>query len=197
MNTKSARAVFLDRDGTIIEDLEYLSDAEKIRFLPGAAEALRALHKAGFLLVVITNQSGIARGLLDEKTCRAIIDRFTELLAAEDVPIAAVHYCPHLPGAAVAQYDRQCDCRKPRPGLFRKAGEELAIDFERSWAIGDSLRDLQPARELGASTILVLTGKGAKQALLPEAASAADRIVADIREAAWVITGCAGSTHTA
>jgi D-glycero-D-manno-heptose 1,7-bisphosphate phosphatase len=192
LSTKSARAVFLDRDGTIIEDLEYLSAPDRIRLLPGAVKALRALHEAGFLLVVITNQSGIARGLLDEKTCQAVIDRFVELLAGEGVPIAAVHYCPHLPGAAVAQYDRQCDCRKPAPGLFRKAGQELAIDFARSWAIGDSLRDLQPARELGASTILVLTGKGARQASLPEAASAADRIAADILEAAQIITGCAG-----
>ncbi len=196
MTTESARAVFLDRDGTIIRDCEYLSDPAGIELLPGAAEALRALHEAGFLLVIITNQSGVARGLFDEAACRAVNERFVELLAERGAPVAAVYYCPHLPGAAVPEYDMECDCRKPGTALFTKAAGDLGIDFARSWAVGDSLRDLKPAKELGAATVLVLTGKGAAQASLADARAAADRIAADIREAADLITGSAESTHT-
>jgi D-glycero-D-manno-heptose 1,7-bisphosphate phosphatase len=196
LTTESARAVFLDRDGTIIRDLEYLGDPAEMEFLPGAPEALRTLHEAGFLLVVITNQSGVARGLFDEAACREVNDRFVEVLAGQGVPVTAVYYCPHLPGAAVPEYDMECECRKPGTALFRQAAEEFDIDFARSWAVGDSLRDLQPAKKLGARTVLVLTGKGAGQASLPEARSAADRTAADIREAAEIIIESADSPHT-
>lgn len=196
MTTKSARAVFLDRDGTIIRDLEYLSDPDRIELLPGAAEALLKLHEAGFLIVVITNQSGVARGFFDEATCRAVNERFVEILAARDVPVTGVYYCPHLPGAVIPEYDVQCGCRKPGTDLFSRAVEELDIDISSSWAVGDSLRDLLPAKKLGASTILVLTGKGQEQVSLPEAQSAADRIAADISEAAEVISGSTGVPRT-
>jgi D-glycero-D-manno-heptose 1,7-bisphosphate phosphatase len=196
LTIKSARAVFLDRDGTIIRDLEYLSDPDRIELLPGADEALRKLHEAGFLLVVITNQSGVARGFFDEATCWAINEKFVEILANMNVPVEEVYYCPHLPGAVVPEYDVRCDCRKPGTGLFTKAIEEHDIDISRSWAVGDSLRDLQPAGELGASTILVLTGKGGLEVSLPQAQSVADRVVADISEAAEVILGSADTPHT-
>lgn len=184
MSAQSRRAVFLDRDGTIIRDTGYLGDLDGIEFLPGAVEAMRSLHDAGYLLVVITNQSGVARGLFDEDRCRAVSERFVSLLAEEGVPVAASFYCPHLPGAAVPEYDKVCDCRKPGRGLFEKAAEELHVDFNSSWAAGDSLRDLEPAKKLGAKTILVLTGKGSKQAGQDGALEIADVICDDLVGAA-------------
>lgn len=192
MENRKHKAVFLDRDGTIIKDLDYLDDPERIELLPGAAEALCSLKDAGFLLVVITNQSGIARGFFDESKYLAVDRRFREILARQGVTLDATYYCPHLPGAAVAQYDRECDCRKPAPGLFEKAASELRIDFARSWALGDSLRDLEPAKNLGAKTILVLTGKGWQQSQDSRCEKVADFTVSDLAEAARLILGRSG-----
>ena len=189
MSARSHKAVFLDRDGTIIEDRNYLGDPAEINLLTGAVEALKSLQERDYLLAVITNQSGIARGFFDEAAYRAVDRRLREILAAEGVRIAATYHCPHLPGAPVLEYDRLCDCRKPGKGLFERAAEELAIDFSHSWSVGDSLRDLQPAKELGARTALVLTGKGREQAARPEAKDVSDIIAADILEASRMIIG--------
>jgi D-glycero-D-manno-heptose 1,7-bisphosphate phosphatase len=187
LSVQPRKAVFLDRDGTVIRDLDYLGDPDKIEFLPGAVEALRSLHAQGYLLVVITNQSGVARGFFDEAACQEVGRRFKETLDAAGVPIAASYYCPHLPGAPVQEYDRVCDCRKPSKGLFEKAARELRIDFSSSWAVGDMLRDLEPAKNLGARTILVLTGKGREQAAEPQAAAIADFTATDLADAARII----------
>ncbi len=184
-----AVAVFLDRDGTIIEDLNYLKDPDRVLLLPGAVEALRLLQNAGYLLVVITNQSGVARGFFDEAACRAVDRRFQQMLAAEGVTVSASYYCPHLPGAAVAEYDVECECRKPAPGLFEKAAREFGVDCSRSWAVGDSLRDIIPAKELGARTVLVLTGKGTREAADDRCRGAADFVAENLAEATKVILG--------
>jgi len=184
---KKQKAIFLDRDGTVIKDLDYLGDPERIELLPGAIEALRSLRDAGYLLVVITNQSGVARGFFDEQTCIAVYNRFRQILADAGVPLDAAYYCPHLPGAPVAQYDRECNCRKPAPGLFEKAAGELKIDFTISWAVGDSLRDLEPAKKLGIRTILVLTGKGRQQMHEAGADHVADHKASDLLKAARLI----------
>ncbi len=185
----SNKAVFLDRDGTIIRDISYLDDPEQIEFLPGAVEALRSLHDKEYLLVVITNQSGVARGFFDEETCRKVNHQFTQRLVAQGIPVGASYYCPHLPGAPVPEYDQVCNCRKPAKGLFEKAARELDIDFKSSWAVGDSLRDLKPGSELGARTVLVLTGKGREQAALEDAGLVADFTAGDLAEAAHIILG--------
>jgi D-glycero-D-manno-heptose 1,7-bisphosphate phosphatase len=187
LSSRSVKAILLDRDGTIIEDLGYLADPGQIHVLPRAVEGLRLLDSAGYILVVITNQSGVARGCFDESTCKAVNEHFREILAGQGVPIAATYFCPHLPGAKVKEYDQVCECRKPGKGLFEQAARQFDIDFARSWAIGDSIRDLEPAKELGARTVLVLTGKGREQARDSRTDSIADIIAADLAEAARVI----------
>ena len=160
------RAVFLDRDGTLIEDLHYLRDPAAVRLLPGVGPALRMLNEAGILAVVATNQSGIARGRLTEAEYQATQRRLDELLAAEGARLDAHYHCPHLP-----EITGPCDCRKPGPGLYREAARDLDIDLASSWWVGDRLRDLAAARVLGGSGVLLLTGSGREEAPLPEARS--------------------------
>lgn len=175
-------AVFLDRDGTIIEDPGYLSDPELVRPLPGAAEALGRLNAAGRLVVVVTNQSGIARGLLSEDQYRATERRLDELLAAAGARIDAHYFCPHHP-----EVTGPCDCRKPGTLLYRRAAERLRIDLPASWWVGDRLRDIRPAESLGGRGILVLTGAGAEES--PKAGARRFRQAADLGAAAELILG--------
>jgi D-glycero-D-manno-heptose 1,7-bisphosphate phosphatase len=170
------RAAFLDRDGTLIEDLHYLRDPALVRLLPGVGPALRSLNDAGILAVVATNQSGIARGRLTEAEYRATRRRLDELLAADGAWIDGHYHCPHLP-----EITGPCDCRKPGPGLYRDAARDLDIDLASSWWIGDRLRDLTAARSFGGRGALLLTGSGREEALLPEARSWL--IVADLEAA--------------
>lgn len=150
------RAVFLDRDGTIIEDPGYLHKPEQVKLLAGAAEGIRRLNAADYLVVVVTNQSGIARGLYSVADYRAVEKRLGELLAAKG-RIDASYFCPHHP-----QAPEPCACRKPRTKLFLDAQGALGIDFKESWWVGDRLSDVQPARTLGGGgkAILVATGQG-------------------------------------
>lgn len=136
------KAVFLDRDGTINVDKHYLYKIEEFEFLPGVVECLRRLHEAGFLLVIITNQSGIARGYYTEEDYLKLNRWMIKTLLEKNVPIDASYYCPHLPDADVERYRMVCECRKPKLGLFQKAVRELDICLSESFAIGDRLRDL-------------------------------------------------------
>jgi D-glycero-D-manno-heptose 1,7-bisphosphate phosphatase len=151
-------AVFLDRDGTIIEDPGYLSDPDRVHLLPGAAEAVARLNRAGRLVVVVTNQSGIARGLLSEAQYFATERRLDELLAARGARIDAHRFCPHHPDVT-----GPCECRKPGLLLYRAAAERLGIDLAASWWVGDRLRDVSPAEALGGRGILVGAGAGAER----------------------------------
>lgn len=146
-------AVFLDRDGTLVEDPGFLSRPEQVHLLPGAAEAVRAINDAGRLAVVVTNQSGIARGLLTEDEYSRTAERLAELLAAAGARLDGQYHCPHLP-----EITGPCECRKPGTLLYRRAAEELAIDLSRSWWIGDAARDVLPARELGGAGAILLGG---------------------------------------
>lgn len=146
-------ALFLDRDGTLIEDPGYLNDPDLVRLLPGVAEALVRARDAGFLLVVVTNQSGIARGRVSPRQLDAIHERIGHLLADHGAWIDAWAHCPHLPEA-------DCDCRKPRTGLHRALTAALEIDLEESWCIGDRLGDVLPAQTLQCQAVLVTTGEG-------------------------------------
>lgn len=144
-------AVFFDRDGTLIEDPGFLSRVEQVRLLPGAAAAVRAVNDAGRLAVVVTNQSGIARGLLTEADYAATAARLGELLAAGGARLDAQYHCPHLPGLT-----GPCECRKPGTLLYRRAAADLGIDLRRSWWIGDAPRDVEPALVLGGAGAVLL-----------------------------------------
>ena len=145
-------AVFFDRDGTLIDEVGYLSDPGNISFFPGIPEALRELQMRGYLLVVVTNQSGVGRGLFDEETALAVNLAFERLLNQEGVCLSAVYYCPHAPGAG-------CQCRKPETLMVRRALEDLPVDGTSSWMVGDVDKDVLAGRSAGLRAILVETGK--------------------------------------
>ena len=144
------RAAFLDRDGTIITDMHYVARPDDVHLVPTAAEAIRTLNERGIVVVVVTNQSGIARGKLTEADYLGVRNRVNELLAAHDAAIDAEYYCPHYPSIT-----GPCDCRKPGTLLFDRAIDDLALDATRSMFAGDRLRDVIPARRYGGSAYLV------------------------------------------
>ncbi len=153
------RAVFLDRDGTIVDDPGFLHEPEKVKLLPGAADGIRRLNDAGYRVIVVTNQSGIARGLYSVHDYEMVQERLGALLTAHGARIDAAYFCPHhpqFPGPGGAS----CECRKPGLKLFHEAQAAFDIDFSRSWWIGDRLSDVQPALLVGGSAILVATGEG-------------------------------------
>ncbi len=152
---RGAPAAFLDRDGTLIEEREYLAEPEQVRLLPGVAAGLRALRDAGYRLIVVTNQSGIARGLIRPDQYEGVRRRIDALLAAEGVALDAVYHCPHHPDIT-----GPCPCRKPGLGLYRQAVAEHGIDPARSVFIGDKPGDVAPAGAWGARGVLVRTGYG-------------------------------------
>ncbi len=151
----SRQAVFLDRDGTLIEHYDYLTKREQVRLLPRASAALRLLQKRGFLLVVITNQSAVARGKLTEETLREIHDYLRRLLADEGVYLDGIYYCPFHPDAVIEKYRQDSPLRKPLPGMLELASEELDIDLAASWVIGDDDRDIQAGKAAACRTILM------------------------------------------
>lgn len=179
--TTTRRAAFLDRDGTILRDMHFLRDPAQVSILPGAAAALRRLAEAGFLLVVVTNQSGIARGLLTEQDYEAVDARMRALLAAEGVTIDAAYHCPHHPEHPYRGVST-CDCRKPGTGLHRRAIGDLGIDASSSTFIGDRWRDIAPALELGSRLgLLVPTAETPREEI--ERAGRDARVASDLAAA--------------
>jgi D-glycero-D-manno-heptose 1,7-bisphosphate phosphatase len=162
------RAVFLDKDGTLIENVPYNVDPALIRLAPGAAAGLTLLHRAGFALFVISNQSGVARGYFPESALAAVEARLRELLAAFGVPLAGFSYCPHHPQGTVEEFAMACDCRKPAPGMILRVAAEHAIDLSRSWMVGDILDDIQAGRAAGCRTILIDNGNETEWLLAPD-----------------------------
>ena len=154
------KAIFIDRDGTLIQEGGYLRMLEDLRFTPRAAEALRTFHSLGYLNVVITNQSAVARGLLSPKAVNKIHQRLKLMARDEDAVIHDVFYCPHFPEGRVAPYNVECDCRKPKPGMLFHAAEKHRIDLQQSILIGDKISDLELGKNAGVRTVLVLTGSG-------------------------------------
>lgn len=174
------KAVFLDRDGTINLEVDYLSRVEEFQFIPGAPLAIKRLKDAGFLLVVVTNQSGIARGYYDESALERIHQHMHEELEKFGVAIDACYFCPHHPEHGVGPYKRECTCRKPFPGMLFQAAKELDIDLSASFMVGDKIADVKAGIEAGCTPILVLTGYGQKEApgLPPGVRSANDLLAA-------------------
>lgn len=154
----TCRAIFLDKDGTLVENVPYNVDPARVRLVPGAGAALRALAGLGFRLVVVSNQSGVARGFFEEEALAAVELRLHELLAPCAVELSGFYFCPHHPDGTVARYAIDCLCRKPAPGLLTRAAHDLGIDLRESWMIGDILNDVEAGIRAGCRTILVDNG---------------------------------------
>jgi D-glycero-D-manno-heptose 1,7-bisphosphate phosphatase len=180
MSEKSGRpAVFLDRDGTINVDKDYVHRADQWEWVPGARDAIRSLNEDGFLIVVVSNQSGIARGLYTEADVRKLQAFVSDAMKLAGGRIDAFYYCPHHP-----DFGSPCDCRKPAPGMLLRAAEELGIDLARSFMVGDKAIDAQAAEAAGARGVLVRTGYGAEQA---RKVAPGVPVVADVSAAAaWI-----------
>lgn len=181
-------AVFLDRDGTLNREVNYLADPADLDLIPGCAGALESLRECGYALVVVTNQSGIARGLLTEDDLGLIHSRLEDQLGLR---FDAIEYCPHHPDHGPPAYRKVCPCRKPQPGMLQSAARRLDLDLGASWTIGDSERDLLAGRRAGTSAILVGTGKGEaeNERMILEGAPP-EKFAVDIVEAArWVRAG--------
>ena len=178
------RAVFFDRDGTLIEERHYLKDPAGVVLSAGAAECLRALKEAGFLLIVVSNQSGVARGMMTEEDVRRVNARLCELTEAAGAPLDAVYYCPHLAGGTVAEYAVECGCRKPKPGMAARAAAELDVDLARSYMVGDKAADVFFGKNGGMRrSFLVGTGYGAAEKEKISGVRGAE-FVSSLREAA-------------
>ena len=166
-------ALFLDRDGVLNVEVEYLHDPAGLVLVPGAAAAVAALNRRGVPVVLVTNQAGIGRGLYGEQDYRAVQRRLGELLAADGARLDAEYHCPHHPVHGLGPYRVACDCRKPRPGLLLQAARELGLDLRSSVLVGDKLSDLEAGRAAGCATVLVRTGYGAAAEAQARAAAAA------------------------
>lgn len=154
------RAVFLDRDGTINEEVGYVNHLERFYLLPGVAEAIRLLNQNGLKVIVVTNQSGVARGYFPESFIHRVHQKMEECLKEEGAHLDGIYYCPHHPDAGEPPYRQRCRCRKPETGLIEEAVKDLGIDCSRSYMVGDRGADIEFGRKIGAKTILVLTGYG-------------------------------------
>lgn len=160
MSNPARPAIFVDRDNTLIADPGYLRDPNQIRILPGVPDAVKRLREAGFAVVIVTNQSGVARGYFTEDELRAVHERLQEVLAQQGAAVDAIYYCPFLPGrdAVVEDYRQDSDLRKPKPGMILKAADDMRIDLAQSWMVGDSARDVQAGNAAGCRTILLGSG---------------------------------------
>lgn len=143
------KAFFLDRDGTINVDTGYVGNPDDLELLPGAADAIRKMNESGYLVIVISNQSGVARGYFTEDDVRQVNERLNEILKQHGTHIDAFYYCPHLPNAPVKKYAAECDCRKPKLGLFKQAVQDFELDTNLCYACGDRSRDVDGLVKLG------------------------------------------------
>lgn len=157
-------AIFLDKDGTLLVDVPYNVDPAQMRLGDGVATGVRRLYEAGFALVVVTNQSGVARGYFAEGAIAPVEQRLRQLLG---VPLAGFYYCPHHPEGAVARYACRCRCRKPEPGMVRRAAADLNLNLEQSWLVGDILNDVEAGRRAGCRTVLIDNGNETEWVLNP------------------------------
>ena len=190
-STRNLRpAVFLDRDGTINHERNYLHKIDDFELIPGIPEALQKLQNAGFLLVVVTNQSGVARGYFSLQDVKVLNDYMCLKLAEYGVKFDGIYICPHHPTAGIGEYLLDCNCRKGKPGMLQQAARDLAIDLKRSYMVGDKVSDAEAGNAAGCRSVLVQTGYGTEQkkrsCLLPypslrDLSEAADYIVNDFK----------------
>ncbi len=182
------RAVFLDRDGTLIEESGYLDRLERLVFFPFSVDAVRVLNRAGFAVVIVTNQAGIARGIVEESFVGEAHRHIARRLEAGGARIDGFYYCPHYPTGTVAKYLIACDCRKPRPGLLLRAATDLDLDLSRSFVVGDRWHDLAAGHAAGARGVLVRTGLGARDEAAPQDGLEPHAIADNLMDAAaWIL----------
>ncbi len=186
MSSHKNRAVFLDRDGVVVEHVHYLSKPEELRLVRGAAQAVRRLRAAGFKVVLVTNQSGVERGYFSLRQLSIVHRRLRAMLARGGARLDAIYCCPHAP----APKGRGCSCRKPAPALFKRAARRFKIDLASSFVVGDSTSDLKAARNIGASAVLVKTGYGGSDG---RHRVRADKTCRDVAEASrWILKEAEG-----
>jgi D-glycero-D-manno-heptose 1,7-bisphosphate phosphatase len=183
-------AVFLDRDGTLIDDVDYLSGFDQITLFPWSVDALRLLARAGFLAVVVTNQSAVARGMVTEDFVRESHAELNRRLERGGARVDAFYFCPHHPDAAIERYRGQCRCRKPEPGMIEDAARDLEVDLGRSWMVGDRWIDVAAGNAAGVRTVLVRSGHAARVKEMPAPGIRADAILNNLMEAVgWILQG--------
>ncbi|MBI4534932.1 MAG: D-glycero-beta-D-manno-heptose 1,7-bisphosphate 7-phosphatase [Ignavibacteriae bacterium] len=152
--------MFIDRDGTLNEEMDFIRTPDDLKLINGAAASVRKLNERGLATVVISNQSGVARGYLTEEDLARIHEKLIQELSREGASVDRIYYCPHHPTDGNAPYNNDCECRKPKPGMLKRAEKDLGIDLRKSFVVGDSVVDMQAGAAVGATTILVLTGYG-------------------------------------
>lgn len=188
------KAVFIDKDGTLVKDVPYNADPQKVVLEPGAGEALAALQAAGFMLIMVTNQSGVAHGYFHEEDLLPVFDKIQELLGEAGVQLDAVYYCPHHPAGKIARYRQSCICRKPRPGMLLHAARDHHLHLHDSWMIGDILHDMEAGNRVGCRTILIDNGHETQWELnafntpdfrVPSLTAAADTILESAKNKAY------------
>lgn len=194
--TPLRRAIFIDRDGTLSEEVGYVNHLSRFRLLPFAVEAIRLVNRSPFLAVLVTNQAGVARGYFPESLIHEVHAAVTREMEAGGARLDGIYFCPHHPTAGEPPYRQQCDCRKPRPGLLHRAAHDLGIDLAASYVIGDRLGDLELAWSVGATAVLVRTGYGRGELELhaPAWPRGPDMVAEHLLEA--VVTILAGAEQT-
>lgn len=176
--------LFLDRDGTINEEVDFVTSAKQLHLISGSAEAIREANELGLKVIIITNQSGVARGLLTEEQLLEIHKDMLDQLDELGAHIDAIYYCPHHPEVGVGKYKTECECRKPKGGMLELAAREFSLNLAKSFVIGDRMIDVQTGNNAGASSILVLTGYGRKELeLCKENGARIDFIAEDLKDA--------------
>jgi len=189
-NSGPSPAVFLDRDGTIIVEKDFLGDPAGIELLPRAVEAIKMLNEHGYIVISVSNQSGVARGYYGEDAVRAVNDRLLEMLKEKGAIVDEIYYCPHHPHADDPGYRQSCECRKPKTGMAKAAIEKYEIDLAASAMIGDRAADIQFGKNLGVPTVLVTTGYGhaEKERIEDDNLTPPDHIAGDLYEAVeWIL----------
>jgi D-glycero-D-manno-heptose 1,7-bisphosphate phosphatase len=182
-------AVFLDRDGTINEEVNYLGDPALLKLTPGAAKAIHLLNAHKIPVIVITNQAGIARGYFNEAQMHSVHQALDLMIAMENAKIDAYYYCPHHPTAGIGEYKTNCACRKPEPGMLYQAAQDLHLDLSRSYLVGDKLTDIQAGNLAGCQTVLVETGYGKAESKIQQDEIKIDRICSDLLSAIdWILS---------
>ena len=187
---KRRRAVFFDRDGTLNEEIGHVSNPRDFRVYPFAAEAVRLVNEAGLLAIVVTNQSGVGRGLIAESLVHRVHRQLTRRIAAGGGRLDAIFYCPHHPEASLEQYRLVCTCRKPSPGLLEAAAKQFGIELSKSFVVGDRFVDVRLAHRVGARSVLVLTGVGRSELedARTEGTEQPDYVAENVSEAVrWIV----------
>ncbi|MCP4293455.1 MAG: HAD family hydrolase [bacterium] len=182
-------AIFLDRDGVLVKDCHYLSDPEKVEILPGVVEALKKFRQAGFLLIGVSNQSGLGRKMISENEFHSVMVKMDDLFEKENLSLDAFYFCPHAP-------DDHCQCRKPLPGMLQEAGQDFSWAKSKSWVIGDKESDVALGRHADLGAILVKTGYGEKQKDVVEKKWQRDNRVFVVEDLAAAVEVIFGNTST-